>query len=623
MSRTKMEASLALAALGVVYGDVGTSPLYTLQTCFNGIAVNHVNILGVISLIFWSLILVISTCYINIFLNADNEGEGGVLALLGLFDKTKKSYRFLFYAGILGAGLLISDGMLTPAISVMSAMEGLNVISPDFSHLIIPLTVVILIVLFFFQYHGTQKIGITFGPILLVWFTVIGAIGLRQIIHHPKILLALNPYYAVQFFYENGFRSFLLLGSIFLAVTGAEAMYADLGQFGKNPIRLSWFLVVLPGLALSFFGQGAYLLETPTAVINPFFHIAPSWFGFPLLILAAVATIIASQAIISASYSLTKQGILLGVMPRLKIKQTSLEMTGQIYVPLVNFLFAIGTISLVFFFRSSSALTSAYGIAINLEMVIMTLLVICLAYQVWKWSVLKIIYTFTIFTIIDLAFLASNVFKIPDGGWIPLVFAILCLFVMLTWYNGMGLLRAAYSKKFPVAQRAPFKTQDALQQLAALEAIFITNTYDQTGEGFFRYFEILQARPKRWVIVTVEVHSTPFIHEDKRITSCPAPLGMSHITLNFGFMETINIPSYLQNANSKKLLPFSLDFEHALYFIENIALSLLPEKQSDMPEWQKKFFVFMFENTVGTFSSLDYLKLPKNRTVTIGTYAEI
>ncbi|MDO8953344.1 MAG: KUP/HAK/KT family potassium transporter [Gammaproteobacteria bacterium] len=625
MSRNKINPALALAALGVVYGDIGTSPLYTLQTCFNDIAVNQSNVLGVISLIFWSLIIVVSTCYLSIFLNASNDGEGGVLALLALFDKTKKSYRYLFLLGVFGAGLLISDGMLTPAVSVMGAMEGLNVISPHFSEYIVPLTVGILLVLFACQRLGTQKIGGAFGPILLVWFIVIAALGLKQIILYPKILLALNPYYALHFFDHNGFTGFLVLGCVFLAITGAEALYADLGQFGKAPIRLGWYCVVLPGCVLNFFGQGAHLLTTPSAVSNPFYYIAPSWFGFPLLILAAAATIIASQAIISASYSLTKQGILLGVIPRIKVVQTSTKQTGQIYVPLINVFFAAGCIFLVLFFRNSNALTNAYGIAINMEMVIMACLVTCLAYQVWKWSILKIASIFGLFIFVDLAFLASNIFKIPLGGWMPLAFAWGCLTVMLIWYQGMALLRTVYARNTAKAQHVEVAepSSEYVPKLTPLEAVFITGSYDQTGECFFHYFDILQARPKRSIIVTVQVHTHPHVNDKDRFTFSKAPLGMCHLTLHFGFMEAIDIPSQLKIANQQNLLPIQLNLDTALYFIENIALAPLPGRTDDLFEWQKRFFIFMFENTVGTFSSLEFLKLPQGRTVTIGTYAEL
>ncbi|MCX7123908.1 MAG: KUP/HAK/KT family potassium transporter [Gammaproteobacteria bacterium] len=621
--KNKVNPALALAALGVVYGDIGTSPLYTLQACFYNIQVSEFNILGVISLIFWALILVVSTCYLSIFLNASNDGEGGVLALLSLFNKNKKRYRILFLVGILGAGLLLSDGMLTPAVSVMGAMEGLSVLSPAFSIWTVPLTVVILLILFSCQRFGTQKIGGTFGPILGVWFLVIGLLGLWQIIQHPIILLAFNPYYALHFLIKNGFHGFLILGCVFLAITGAEALYADLGQFGKWPIRLSWFCLVLPCLILSFFGQGAHLLYNPAAVSNPFYYIAPTWFVLPLLILAAMATVIASQAIISASYSLAKQGILLGVIPRLKVVQTSAKEKGQIYVPSINIFFAIGCVFLVLFFKTANALTSAYGIAINVEMVIMAFLVICLAYQNWKWSVLKIISVFGVFVIVDLAFLASNIFKIISGGWMPLLFAVGCLMVMLTWYNGMALLRSVYLKRISNVPKCDHPHHEVLPQLTELDSIFITATYDPEGECFFHYFDNMQSHPKRAVLVTVEVHPYPFVRSEARFVLTEAELNIPHLTLHFGFMERLNIPKYLQEVNEANILPFKLDLECALYFIEHIALAALPGRAAKLFNWQKHLFIVMFTNTVGTFSALEFLKLPKERTVTIGTYAEL
>ena len=618
----KINPALALAALGVVYGDIGTSPLYTLQACFYDIQVSEINILGVISLIFWALILVVSTCYLSIFLNASNDGEGGVLALLSLFNNKNKRYRSLFLVGILGAGLLMSDGMLTPAVSVMGAMEGLSVISAKFSIWTVPLTVAILLVLFSCQRFGTQKIGGTFGPILGLWFLVIGFLGLLQIVQHPMILLAFNPYYALHFLVKNGFHGFLLLGCVFLAITGAEALYADLGQFGKWPIRFSWFCLVLPCLTLSFFGQGAHLLFNPAAVSNPFYYIAPTWFVLPLLILAAMATVIASQAIISASYSLAKQGILLGVIPRIKVIQTSTIEKGQIYVPSINVFFAIGCVFLVLFFKTANALTSAYGIAINVEMVIMAFLVVCLAYQNWKWSILKIISVFGIFIIVDLAFLASNVFKIMSGGWMPLVFAFVCLMVMLTWYNGMALLRSIYAKKTH-APNSEHCGIEITRKLSDLEAVFITASYDPAGECFFRYFDSIHSHPKRAVFVTLQVHPNPFVRGEARFGLKIADLGIPHLTLHFGFMERLDIPKHLQEAIDSNLLPFKLDLGCALYFIEHIALAALPGRAAKLFAWQKHLFITMFTNTVGTFSALEFLKLPKERTVTIGTYEEL
>lgn len=620
MQDAKSNAALALAALGVVYGDIGTSPLYALSTCFNNIAINKINIFGVCSLIFWSLILVVSTCYLSIFLRANNDGEGGVLALLGLFNKKRKAYPTLLFIGILGAGLLISDGMLTPAISVISAVEGLNILSPDLSHAVVPVTIAILATLFFCQRFGTQKIGKAFGPILLLWFIVIGLIGLRQILCHPDILMALNPYYAYLFFLHNGFTGFLLLGSIFLCITGAEAMYADLGQFGAKAIRTSWFSVVLPGLLLCFFGQGAALIDHPEAIASPFYLSAPTWFHRPLVILSTAATIIASQSIISASYSLTKQGILLGVMPRLRIIQTSMEHTGQIFVPKINFIFAIGTIFLVLFFKSSAALTNAYGVAINLEMVIMSVLVIYLAYAVWQWSIAKIVRVFAVFMIIDLAFLIANGFKVIAGGWLPLLFAFVCLLIMSTWRKGMQLLQ----KSFEHAPSSHHKPVTAYHQLSDLEAVLITNTYDQNGDCFLNYFEKMGARPSHWLIVTALVEPVPYISQENRYLLSSSPLGIVHLTIHFGFMETIDIPRRLKEVQHISLLPFSLNLAQAQYFIEEVVLlDHAHQKPSFNFNWQRHLFKFMFRNTNGSLDRLEFLKLPYERTVIIGAYAKL
>lgn len=359
---------LSMAALGVVYGDIGTSPLYAIRESLLGLPVSPENILGILSLIFWSLILIISIKYLCYILRADNDGEGGVLALLALLKRENgHTYKFLFLIGILGAGLLLGDGMLTPAISVVSAIEGLQVISPTFSQLVLPLTCIILLALFLVQHHGTAKIGWYFGPIILIWFVTLAILGMAKIIQNPIVISALNPYYAIEFFIHNGWTGYAALGGVFLVATGGEALYADLGHFGKIPIRLSWFAVALPGLLLNYFGQGAYLLQHPDAIVNPFYAISPSWFSYPLLIIATMATIIASQAVISATFSLTKQAVLLDLYPRLSIIQTSEKKKGQIYVPQMNAILAIGTLILVITFKNSSALAHAYGIAVNLR----------------------------------------------------------------------------------------------------------------------------------------------------------------------------------------------------------------------------------------------------------------
>ena len=439
---------LSLAALGVVYGDIGTSPLYALRETLDGVPMSITSILGVLSLIFWSLILVISIKYLIILFRADNDGEGGILALLALIKHvTRDRPQIFFIIGIFGAGLMLGDGMLTPAISVISAIEGFNVITPSLSEWIIPLTCIILVVLFSVQSLGTAKIGFVFGPIILIWFLTLAILGILQIVNNPVVLNAVNPYYGMQFLYQNGWRGYALLGGVFLVVTGGEALYADLGHFGKKPIRLSWFIIVLPGLLLNYFGQGAYLLTHPAAITNPFYLLAPGWFSFPLMILATLATVIASQGVISAVFSLTKQAVLLGLYPHLPIVQTSGSKIGQIYIPQMNIILAIGTLFLIFTFKNSNAMTHAYGIAVNLVMVLTSILVVYLAIKKWQWHWISIICLFSFFSVIDLAFLGANIQKLLTGGWVPIVFASICAFIMYTWHSGRVYLHKTYYLK--------------------------------------------------------------------------------------------------------------------------------------------------------------------------------
>ena len=400
--------ALTLAALGVVYGDIGTSPLYAMRESLGGLPINETDVLGVLSLIFWSLTLVISLKYLFLLFRADNEGEGGILALLALSKHTSSQRaRFFFVLGILGAGLMLGDGMLTPAISVMSAIEGVNVAMPSLSQFVLPVTCLILIVLFAMQSLGTEKIGKLFGPMILLWFVTIAVLGVLQLIKNPMVLKAVHPMYAIDFFKANGFKGYVLLGGVFLVVTGGEALYADLGHFGKRPIRMSWFLVAFPALILNYFGQGAYLLQHPEAIENPFYYLAPAGFTIPLLVIATCATIIASQAVISATFSLMRQAVLLGLYPHLSIVQTSEKKRGQIYVPQVNMILAIGTLLLVLVFKHASAMTHAYGIAVNLEGLLSLSLVGYVAVRYWRWHWVKIVLVFLCFGVIDIAFLGD------------------------------------------------------------------------------------------------------------------------------------------------------------------------------------------------------------------------
>lgn len=494
---------LSMAALGVVYGDIGTSPLYAIRESLQSLPVSPENVLGILSLIFWSLILVISIKYLCYILRADNDGEGGVLALLALLKRENgHTYKFLFLVGILGAGLLLGDGMLTPAISVLSAVEGLQVISPAFSQLVLPLTCIILVVLFLFQYQGTAKIGSYFGPIIMLWFITLAILGGVKILQNPMVISALNPYYAIEFFIHNGWTGYAALGGVFLVVTGGEALYADLGHFGKIPIRLGWFTIALPGLLLNYFGQGAYLLQHPDAIVNPFYLIAPSWLVYPLLILATMATIIASQAVISATFSLTKQAVLLDLYPRLPIIQTSAKKKGQIYVPQMNAILAIGTLLLIITFKNSSSLVHAYGIAVNLVMLGVTIMVTRVAYIHWHWSMTKILTIFSLFLFIDIAFLGANAQKIITGGWVPLLFAAICAIIMVTWQKGMEFLRSSYYReKVDLQTIIDDLNHPNLHYVPNSTTIFISDPYDKSG-GALLGARVRKLRPGATSMIT-------------------------------------------------------------------------------------------------------------------------
>ncbi len=441
-------APLIIAALGVVFGDIGTSPLYAVREAFHGphaIAISNANVLGVLSMVLWSLITVISIKYLLFVLRADNSGEGGVLALTALaapprLVRKNKLNKIALYLGLFGSALLFGDGVITPAISVMSAVEGLNVATPFFAPYVGPITVFVLAMLFLAQHFGTAKIGLIFGPIILTWFAVLGALGIYGISQNTLVLEAINPMYALNFFIINGYHGFIVLGAVFLVVTGGEALYADMGHFGRRPIKIAWFVAALPGLMLNYFGQGALLLNSPEAASNPFYKLAPAWALYPLVLLATAATVIASQALISGVFSLTRQAIQLGYAPRFRIVHTSSETIGQIYIPHINWILFILTSWLVFEFKSSSALAAAYGIAVSTTMIITTILACSVALQRWRWKLPAVVAILVFFLAIDLVFFAANITKIKDGGWFPLALGAVIFICMTTWRDGRKLL---------------------------------------------------------------------------------------------------------------------------------------------------------------------------------------
>ncbi len=616
---------MSLAALGVVYGDIGTSPLYAMRESLHGLDMNLLNILGILSLIFWSLVLIISVKYLLVVFRADNDGEGGILALLALFKRVGgNAYKLFFVIGIFGGGLMLGDGMLTPAISVLSAIEGLDAVSPMAAHFIIPAACIILFFLFLFQSYGTAKIGYSFGPIILVWFCTIGILGAHQILLNPEVLRAVNPLYAVDFFYRTGWVGYALLGGIFLAVTGGEALYADLGHFGKNPIRMGWYCIALPGLLLNYFGQGAFLLDHPQAIHNPFYAITPAGFTIPLVILATLATVIASQAVISATFSLTKQAVLLGLYPHLPIVQTSASERGQVYVPQMNFILAIGTFVLILIFKNSSALTHAYGIAVNFVMILVTLMVIYTARNIWHWNLAKMLLVFPIFLTIDIAFLGANLQKVVTGGWMPLSFALACAFIVYTWTSGMKYLRESYyTKKEDLSKVIKQLNYKSLNHLKQTTAIFITDIYDQSGGSFLHFLKLSRAVPEHILILSYSVGNSPHVALTDRFQSACLGENIFQVTLHYGFMDFIDIPKALQYASKNSIFSFPINVDSATYFVEipNVMASRL-KKRTIITYWQEKLFAFLMRNYSANLD-IEFYHLPYNRTMAIGTYCII
>ncbi|MFA5960936.1 MAG: KUP/HAK/KT family potassium transporter [Tatlockia sp.] len=624
MSKKKIPWMLSLGALGVVFGDIGTSPLYALRVTLDNLPINYNDILGVLSLIFWSLIITISIKYLMVIFRADNDGEGGSLALLALLKQKKTKYESFFYLiAIFGTGLIIGDGMLTPAISVMSAMEGLGVISPQLNDYILPMACVILLLLFLMQSYGTTKIGGAFGPVLLVWFITIAALGLAEIIKNPQILWAVNPYYALKFFYTNGMKGFFLLGGVFLVVTGGEALYADIGHFGKNPIRYSWFLVALPSLVINYFGQGAHLLRHPEAIGNPFFMIAPDWFNIPLVILSTLATVTASQAVISATFSLTRQAVLLGLCPRIPITQTSKKYIGQIYIPQMNALLLVGTLLLIFTFKSSEGLAHAYGIAVNLVMLLVTTMVAYAAKEVWLWPRWRVILIFSPFICVDLIFLIANSHKFLTGGWVPVCFALVISFIMFTWNKGMQYLKKNfYMQKEDISKILKQLNYKSLNQLPHVTAIFITDTYDRSGGGFLHFLKLSHAVPEKILIVNFKVENTPYVDISRRFEINPIDKRVSELTLHYGFMDAISVPRALSKAVQRGLLSFEFKIESATYLVEVPHVVASKQKKTLAFYWQEKLFTFLMRNYSANLN-IEFYKLPYNRTIAIGSYCVI
>jgi KUP system potassium uptake protein len=614
-------AGLTLGAIGVVYGDIGTSVLYSIKEVFGSghVAFTPDNVYGILSIFFWTLTVIVSLKYVTLVLRADNNGEGGLVAMLALASSSvrdkPKLRRVLLVVGIFGTCLFYGDGVITPAISVLSAVEGLEVVSPTFKRFVIPLTLLILLCLFSVQKRGTGGIGKFFGPITLVWFIAIAILGLYHIVGHPEILWAISPHYAVMFIWSQPFTAFIILGAVVLCVTGGEALYADMGHFGKKPIRLAWFSVVMPCLTLNYFGQGALLLAEPEAVKNPFFNMAPDWALIPMVILATAATVIASQALITGAFSVTKQVIQLGYLPRLQILHTSEKETGQIYMPLVNWGLFVVIVLAVVMFKTSSNLAAAYGIAVCTDMLITTVLTFFVIRYAWKYPLWLCIAATSVFFVVDLAFWSSNLLKLADGGWFPLFIGGLILVLMLTWRDGRSLLH--------------HKTRDEAINLSSfLEALFIAPPTRVEGTAVFltsedgivpnamlhnlKHNKVLHAQN---LFVTVRNHEVPWIPDDKRIEFSDLGGNCWQVMVHYGFKDDPDVPFALS------LLRGQLGDIHPMttsYFLSRD--SIVPTVDGGMSQWREKLFAQMYLNAS---AAADFLNLPSNAVVEMGSKIEI
>ncbi|HFP7023828.1 TPA: potassium transporter Kup [Acinetobacter baumannii] len=625
MQNTAKKATLpatALAALGVVFGDIGTSPLYALKESFHaahGLGIQPENVLGILSIIFWCLMLIISIKYVAIVMRADNNGEGGIMALLALnlrkakIADNKKIY--MIAIGFIGASLFFGDGIITPAISVLSAVEGLSIATDVFDPFIMPIAIAIIVTLFLVQKHGTAFVGKFFGPITLVWFLSLGILGIHSVIQTPVVLGMFSPHWAIQFIYHHPIMTFFVMGAVVLTVTGGEALYADMGHFGPVPIRLAWFFVVLPCLVLNYAGQGALLLRDPAAIENPFYLLVPQWALYPMIIMATMATVIASQAVISGVFSLARQAIQLGYLPRLSIKHTSESEEGQIYVPFLNWLLLIAIIILILIFKTSSNLASAYGLAVTLTMLCDTILVAVFIYSAWKWSLPKVLLLIIPFFILESILVGATSLKILSGGWVPLLIGAIAVTILMTWKRGRELTFAKLEHDTLSLDLFVKSIGNSVHWVPG-DAVFMTGTPNVVPHAMLHNIKHNKVLHQRNILVTVVIEDVPFVAPEERITTETLAEHFFRIKIFYGFKDEMNVPKALMQAYEQ--LGLEYDLMHISFFISRDRI--VHSVGDGMSPWREKLFISMQRNTSPVS---DFYQIPTNRVVELGSQIEI
>jgi KUP system potassium uptake protein len=614
--------AMIVGAMGVVYGDIGTSPLYALRTAFTGqygLSLTRGNILGVLSVIFWALVIVVTLKYITLIMRADNRGEGGILALTALVSRGIENRArlrwWLVGLGIFGAAMFYGDGMITPAISVLGAVEGLGVIAPAMHPFIVPVSIVILVLLFAVQRGGTAKLGAVFGPVMLLWFVTLGALGAFEIMRGPAVLVALDPMYAVRFMVDNTEVAFVAFGAVVLAVTGVEALYADMGHFGKSPIRRAWLVFVMPALLLNYFGQAALILSNPAAIQNPFYLLAPEWGRVPLLVLATAAAIIASQAVISGAFSLTRAAIQMGYCPRLTILHTSERAIGQIYIPFINWMLLAAIVGLVVGFRNSDNLAGAYGIAVTMAMLIDSILIFVVMRRLWNWPVWVATLIATPLLLIDLTFLASNSLKIPDGGWFPLLIGGVVFTLLTTWKRGRSLLMQRLAEDAMPLELFIQSIEASPPTRVPGTAVFLTSTRNRVPHALLHNLKHNKVLHERVVFLTVVTEDIPYVPGEERYEIEALGCNFFRMIANYGFKDDPDVPELLEDCGRRG---FAFDMMETSFFVsrETLIATVTP----GMALWREKLFVSMSKNAT---KASEFFQVPTNRVVELGTQVEL